>query len=475
MSNSALGSHKRWHKEKKLLRSSPKDDDLKSLSHKTESGPFQCNKCGKQFFNHCVLQRHQMFNSQCQIKPELESESDKITRSSSNLRNPAVSLLTARNVDEQSKTHLQGAHPSLAESVQEQVDINVYKCESVSSNVKHKVHQCPLCSLTFAKARGLRAHRWQVHSKGTQSRSNVILSVKKPVALTMHSGDFSVVENAVVENNPVSRGEKKIKMDLSPVKSISCLSSVKQTSTAAAIFNHKKVGMEGKHGSKEEIPTPDTPAEIPPPVGRLSEHTAKCLFKCDKCGKAFQTEEQLGGHKAKAKSRPYCCALCCQGFWTESQLQQHLAWHDEVRCRLPNEVRFRLSAALTSKPLKPNLASAGTKGKSCPIKADSLLQNSHKCQHCGKAFLSPSALQKHETQHCNDSYHCSICPRTFSEIQDLIDHHQECIGDYKKLNDAPAAASSGDTTGLTCLVCGTTFCQETDFHQHCTEHGHGVF
>ncbi|XP_074539671.1 uncharacterized protein LOC141800786 isoform X1 [Halichoeres trimaculatus] len=473
MSNSALGSHKRWHKEKKLLRSSPKDDDLKSLSNKTESGPFQCNKCGKQFFNHCVLQRHQMFNPQCQIKPELESESEKITRSSSTLRNPEVSLLAAGSEDEQSKTHLQGDHPGLAEPVQEQVDMTVYKCESVSSNLKLKVHQCPLCSLTFAKARGLRAHRWQVHSKGTQSRSNVVLSVKKP--LIIHTGDPSVVESDVGENNPVSRGEKKIKMDPSPVKSISCLSSVKQSSTAAAIFDHKKVGMEGKHGSKQEILTPDTPAEIPPPVGRLSEHTAKCLFKCDKCGKAFQTEEQLGGHKAKAKSRPYCCALCCQGFWTESQLQQHLAWHDEVRCRLPNEVRFRLSAALTSKPLKPNLASAGTKGKSTPIKADSLSQNSHKCQHCGKAFLSPSALQKHETQHCNDSYHCSICPRTFSEIQDLIDHHQECIGDYKKLNDAPAAASSGDTMGLTCLECGTTFCQETDFHQHCTEHGRGVF
>uniref|UniRef100_A0A4W6CR40 C2H2-type domain-containing protein n=1 Tax=Lates calcarifer TaxID=8187 RepID=A0A4W6CR40_LATCA len=60
MSNSALGSHKRWHKEKKFLRSSLKDDDLKSGIHKTEDGPFQCNVCGKQFFNHCVLQRHQM-------------------------------------------------------------------------------------------------------------------------------------------------------------------------------------------------------------------------------------------------------------------------------------------------------------------------------------------------------------------------------------------------------------------------------
>uniref|UniRef100_A0A3B4XWJ0 C2H2-type domain-containing protein n=1 Tax=Seriola lalandi dorsalis TaxID=1841481 RepID=A0A3B4XWJ0_SERLL len=45
--------------------------------HKTEDGPFQCNTCGKQFFNHCVLQRHQMFNRQCQTKTEPEPESSK--------------------------------------------------------------------------------------------------------------------------------------------------------------------------------------------------------------------------------------------------------------------------------------------------------------------------------------------------------------------------------------------------------------
>lgn len=42
-------------------------------------------------------------------------------------------------------------------------------------------------------------------------------------------------------------------------------------------------------------------------------------------------------------------------------------------------------------------------------------------------------------------------------------------------SDAPAAVSSGDTDGLTCLVCGTTFCQETDMHQHYIEPTHGVY
>lgn len=498
MSNSALGSHKRWHKDKKFSRSLLKDDDLKSVSHKTEVGPFQCHKCGKQFFNHCVLQRHQMFNPQCQTKTEPEPDSDRSVESNSALENSELSclecnetfvqgsLLAAHCENEHSNTLEAADHEgdglTLVDQVLEQVDVNFSGTESVSSTLKPKAHQCPLCSMTFAKARGLRAHKWQAHSK-RRGKNKVPLSTKKEsfasASEVKKTADSPAVDNATmtVKNSPVGRGKKKIRSDPQPV--ISCLDCGKQYSSAGALLDHKKVCPEVMHESKQEIQNPETTAEVSPPLSRLSEHTAKCLFKCDKCGKAFQTEEQLGTHKSKARSRPFCCALCCHGFWAENQLQQHLAWHDEVRGRLPNEVRYRLSAAMTSKPLKPNIPSADTRGKSFPsstLNPDSQSQSSHKCQHCGKAFLSPTALQKHETQHCNnDSYHCSICPRTFSEIQDLIDHHQECIGDYRRHSDAPAAVSSGDTNGLTCLECGTTFCQETDLHQHYIEHGRGVY
>uniref|UniRef100_UPI0037E9A006 zinc finger protein 91 isoform X1 n=1 Tax=Semicossyphus pulcher TaxID=241346 RepID=UPI0037E9A006 len=488
MSNSALGSHKRWHKEKKLSWSVLKDDDLKAVSHKTEGGPFHCNKCSKQFFNHRVLQRHQMFNPQCQTKPELDS--DKSTESSSTPKHPEFSCPECKQTFVQRSllaAHCENEHGkrdclALVDQVPEQVDVNFNKSESMSLTLKQKAHQCPLCSMTFAKARGLRAHKWQVHSKSIKGKNKVPLNNNKSMASSREvkkTEDSSSKQRAVVKESPVCTGKKTIRSDPSPVKLVSCLDCGKQCSSAGALLDHKKVCLDVKPESKQEIQAPVTMAEVSPLLSRLSEHTAKFLFKCDKCGKAFQTEEQLGSHKTKARSRPYCCALCCQGFWTENQLQQHLAWHDEVRFRLPNEVRYRLGAAMTSKPLKPNMPSADTKVKSCPsspMKPDSLSQNSHKCQHCGKAFLSPTALQKHETQHCNnDSYHCSICPRTFSEIQDLIDHHQECIGDYRRQSDAPAAVSSGDTNGLTCLQCGTTFCQEADLHQHYTEHARRVF
>ncbi|XP_031154685.1 zinc finger protein 729 isoform X1 [Sander lucioperca] len=494
MSNSALGSHKRWHKEKKFSRALLKDDDLKSASHKTEGGPFQCHKCCKQFFNHCVLQRHQMFNPQCRTKTEPEPDSLKSVESNSTLENDEFScpecnktfeqgsLLAAHYDSEHSNSveaaDHQGDGLALVDQVPEQVDVNLNGSESMSTTLKPKAHQCPLCPMTFAKARGLRAHKWQAHSKRTKRKNKILLRLKME-SIASSSEVKQTEDNTTVKNSPVGRGKKKIRSDPPLVKFVLCLECGKQCSSTRALLDHKKVCVEIKHESKQEVQSPATMAEVSPPLSRLSEHTAKCLFKCDKCGKAFQTEEQLGTHKTKAKSRPYCCALCCHGFWTENQLQQHLTWHDEVRCRLPNEVRYRLSAAMPSKPLKPNIPSAdmrGTSFPSCTLNPDSQSQSSHKCQHCGKAFLSPTALQKHETQHCNnDSYHCSICPRTFSEIQDLIDHHQECIGDYKRHSDAPAAVSSGDTNGLTCLECGTTFCQETDLHQHYIEHASRVY
>lgn len=315
----------------------------------------------------------------------------------------------------------------------------------MSTTRKPKAHQCPICSMTFAKARGLRAHNWQAHSKKTKGRNKVSSLANKESAVSTSDAIKTVNEQAgdsviSVRNCPLGIRNKAINSETLSV-SLASNSEVKVPSSSSCTLRDQKIlPLEVKQESKQEIRSRETTAEVSLSLGRQLQSTVKYLFKCNKCGKAFLTEEHLGAHKTKAKSRPYCCALCCLGFWTESQLKQHLAWHDEVRGRLPNEVRFRLSAAITSEPLKLTASSDNSRAKPSPpsslsqstINRDSQSQSSHTCQHCGKAFLSPAALQKHETQHCNnDSYHCSICPRTFSEIQDLIDHHQECIGNFK--------------------------------------------
>lgn len=452
MSNSALGSHKRWHKEKTFPPEIDKDEDLESLSQKSEGGRHECNKCGKPFFNLCVLHRHQLFNPQCQnklksepklFKPEesrdtVGSQNQEFSCSECNKTFVQVSLLTAHRENEHSIAFRaaddQKKVPAAVGQVVQEV-AKVGRSVPTSASRKLHAHQCPICSMTFAKARGLRAHNWQVHSKKTKGKKKVSLrAVKEPVKAV----NGQAVGDSSISNSPLEIRKKVIKSDPLPVPEAS-ISEVKVQSTLPGVLPHQKIlPLEVKQEQcEQETSSPESTAEVAVPRGLELHGTVKYLFKCNKCGKAFLTEEHREAHKAKAKSRPFCCALCCQGFWTESQLKQHLTWHDEVRGRLPNEVRFRLRAALSQQPLKPTMPSDNSRAKPPPPSSrsqDSQAQSSHRCQHCGKAFLSLVALQKHETRHSsNDSYHCSVCPRTFSEIQDLIDHHQECIGNFKQI------------------------------------------
>ncbi|XP_028985162.3 zinc finger protein 91 isoform X1 [Betta splendens] len=366
MSNSALGSHKRWHKEKKFSRRLLKDDNMKSINYKTEEGLFHCNKCGKQFYNRYVLQLHQIFNSQCQMKSEPKLDSTKTVESNNTLQFSCPecdktfvqrSFLAAHYQNKHGKildaVDHQDEKPVLVNQLVDKEDIGLGGQESSLLKLKLNSHQCPLCSMTFAKARGLRAHKWQAHSKNLRGKIKVPLGMKK-TCIDSPVETAAMVDHPEMNSSPVEGGRKKTKSDQTPGKSVSCLDCGKLCSCLGALLEHSKVCPEAKQDSMQEVQTPEAMADVLPQFSNLSNHAAKCLFKCDNCGKAFQTEEQLRVHKAKAKSRPYCCALCCHGFWTENQLQQHLVWHDEVRCRLPNEVRYRLSAAMTSasKPLK---------------------------------------------------------------------------------------------------------------------------
>lgn len=505
-SNSALGTHKRWHTDKKFAGSLQKDDETDIVSNrKVDEGPYHCPKCGKSFFYLCVLRRHQLHYPPCQTKAEpvfdsnlhLEGKSkDSHTEFSCpqcNMSFVRGSLLAVHYERQHSKKH-QHIQTS-TEDVQEKSHIlpgaQVVKAvDATSSKLTSKLHQCPHCSMSFTKARGLCAHTWQAHSQSKTSSSCIKLRKgsislshkddnKEDISLLKISHPLASKLTVAKKKASVGRRRRKGRSGLPPLKSIPCLNCGKRYSSAGALCNHKKVCLKFKQEEAEpeqEIQPPEPVEEFPVAPSHPSEYTVKWLFKCDKCGKAFQMEEHLVAHKIQAKSRPYCCTLCCHSYWTETQLQHHLAWHDEIRSRLPIELRYRLSTAMTSRPSKPMIHSAEKKdnSQSSVLNLASWPQTSHKCQHCGKSFLSPCALQRHEAQHGGTGLlRCSVCPRTFSEIQDLIDHHQECMVDGKMQRDDPAAVSSGDTNGLTCFECGTSFEEEIELHQHYIEHARG--
>ncbi|XP_027868374.1 zinc finger protein 208 isoform X1 [Xiphophorus couchianus] len=365
---SALGSHKRLHRNEKCS-SSSLEDALSSVGHKTEDEGFKCQKCGKYFFNRHVLQRHWIFNPQCLTGTDPEPNADlERNGSAKQFSCPEcdqtfgeVSLL-ASHYEKEHRMFLESGKtpgtPNLLALASEQTDVSHAGTESLSSVLKTKTHQCPLCSMTFEKARGLRAHKWQAHSEGKKSKMNLLL--RENVEQRSLKDEVEQTEHPVIN----SKEMKEVKSD--PVGPVLCLDSGTKSSSAEAPHPPNRACLE----VKQKTETAEATDEVLRLPSRLSENTVKYLFKCDKCGKAFQTEEQLESHKIKAKSRPYCCALCCHGFWTESQLQQHLAWHDQVRCRLPSEVRLWLSSAVTSKPFKPNSPNDG-KGKLLPPPAAS--------------------------------------------------------------------------------------------------------
>ncbi|XP_054638965.1 zinc finger protein 99 isoform X1 [Dunckerocampus dactyliophorus] len=392
MSNSALGSHKRWH------------------SNKT----FKVSSLKEQFSKHW-LQDHHM--STLQPQPDISAKSEPQLDFSC----PEGSLLG-------DDTDSQGGEASL-ESVSRLIPDG---SEPASTTLVSKMYQCPLCSASFSKPRGLRAHKWQAHSVSAED------DPKNPADGQTEA--LSKVTVSVADNKNLPAGEEQKKLDASSLSSIPKLERGLQCSTA--VVDDNKLCPE----SKMAVQAPEALAEMSLPLSRISEPTGKYLYKCGKCGKAFQTEGQLEIHKTKSKSRPFGCTLCCNAFWTDNQLQQHLTWHDQVRFRLPNEVRLRLSAALTSKSLKS----------------------------ARKSFRSPSPLPNQKCTHCQSGA-CDCSNPPVSGLQDLTEQHQASISDCRGQSDGPAPVSSGDSDGLTCLECGATFSQETDLHQHYSKHAQGMF
>ncbi|XP_035277635.1 zinc finger protein 91 isoform X1 [Anguilla anguilla] len=464
--NSALGTHRRWHTDKKFASTLSTDTSTSRKDKTVNEGPYRCNICRKGFFYYCVLRRHQMHHpeSEAQTQPASSLESTQVSRSNPSSKIscpkcersfPRASILATHyqthhaNVSDCDQCNLSFSsendmlkHRSQVHSGEECAQLGEPVSEkpasATSKKVKLKLHGCPDCGKRFYKVRGLRAHRWQMHRKSRKTASSKTAS-----------------------------------------KSFVCTGCEKRYSSQGALYNHRKVCVV----TERKLKSVEAEVQDPVPPPKLPEHTYKWLFKCHKCGKAFPSLERLEAHKDIAKSRPFCCALCCRGYWTETQLQQHLVWHDEVRRRLPADLRYRLStfsAPTEVGPKSEDCVTQYTQDQTNAATTGTPSRVHYKCPHCEETFLNFLALQQHQTVHSmDDPYRCSLCPRTFSQIHELIDHHQECMSEKKERNenggDSILVDRARDGDGLTCIDCGITFTREVELHQHYIAHASGQY
>ncbi|XP_066538989.1 zinc finger protein 850 [Hoplias malabaricus] len=451
--NAALGMHKKWHKDRRRQRARRSSSNNKISRISKGDKNFACNVCGKCFFYLCVLRQHQKYHTPAEAQPEtghqfITTDSAKSSLSFRDVKesfsSEAHHHASSSDVDDDDAKKLE--LPTLLGVQLSEEPIKPISPSEHSSTVSFKMiktkedkpkmkYQCSHCQKTFVNIRGVRAHKWQKHRR--------------------------------VRGRPPGSA-------YSGTKPLSCSGCAKRYSSHGALYNHERTCSAFTDEKKQVRPIKTQLVEGLSLLPRPIESAAKCLYKCHKCGKAFPSEAQLHTHKEAARTRPHSCALCCRGYWTESQLQQHLAWHDEVRRRLPTELRYRLNASSVSGPVTKLQASACSIGAN--YEPQTKISPAANMQSYNHHTSSTNALEQHQVVYADEGpYNCTLCPQTFGEIRDLIDHHQECLGDKERRVSSLPAASQNDDDGLTCIECGISFDQENDLHQHYIEHARGVF
>ncbi|KAM9782645.1 uncharacterized protein ACB057_014920 [Neosynchiropus ocellatus] len=361
----ALNLHKRVHaRARKFLAKAKPPPVASDLDERVPAKePLRCEECGRGFVTNTALSTHKRWHEE-KARSKSDRPADaavKVERSDAlDSRFPCPQCDQQFGQDSLLVAHMGESHSAAAE-------LDAEKGEVDRPDPAPKAHQCPFCSASFATVRGLRAHKWQAHAAELKSLNDKTPTTAPPevVAQTNEAEvppdssavDVSTEEAPGVEEKPDETGETgdtgetSTTSDPPPVKYATGLDSRKQSE----LLHGNSFGLDFM---SQENQLPEATSGVSSPDGWVSEYTVRCFFKCADCGKGFQTAEHLRTHKFNAKSKPLRCALCCQSFWTGNHLQQHLAWHDGVRPLLPNEVRLRLSAALSPSSIKPSVLAA---------------------------------------------------------------------------------------------------------------------
>lgn len=187
----------------------------------------------------------------------------------------------------------------------------------------------------------------------------------------------------------------------------------------------KSVSIFNRPQSYHHCPTCNEYLHIESFFRHVENHRSEENFECNKCDRVFRKMSHLNVHKVRAHLAefPYKCEVCKKGFVIKRNYDCHVLTH-------------------TSKVLP------------------------HKCQYCYKSFANPGHLRRHLLIHTeNVSYglkykvnRCYFCKRSFKNIQDLLDHRDNCESRaLRPTTRTRIYMKPGETKKFQCPICPRSY------------------
>ncbi|KAH8292410.1 hypothetical protein KR054_009402 [Drosophila jambulina] len=148
---------------------------------------------------------------------------------------------------------------------------------------------------------------------------------------------------------------------------------------------------------------------------------------CHICGKRMSTAFILKNHLVRhSGERPHKCQQCVATFAVGAELKTHMKTHSSERsyaCRYNCGKSFRFSSARSTHER---------------IHMDDS-KRIHRCEHCPKSFVTPSACRAHQKQHnVARDHRCDTCRISFRQLKHY-QNHLKC--NSHKVLEARAAAA----------------------------------
>lgn len=175
---------------------------------------------------------------------------------------------------------------------------------------------------------------------------------------------------------------------------------------------------------------------------RKEEKSKRARYECPICHMTFTLHGRYKQHMVKhSDERPYKCTTCEKSFKRMSEMNNHMQIHTGVTytcdmCGLisRNKVSFRTH-----------------------IRRVHRRDFRHRCEQCGKKFMSKYDLEDHKTRHSDKSIVCDDCGNVFLQKSYLV-AHKRLMHEVQKMSK------------YQCDLCNKSFASERNLHSHANLH-----